>query len=98
MMLTERQRELKEAIFEIAERMIACGNGNPTDTLAACALVGAAFAEHLKDGRKVFEAFVKATFDRFEQLATPTICPSCKRDFPPGGTCKMGGCPMGGDF
>lgn len=26
------------------------------------------------------------------------ICPSCKRKFDNGGTCHMGGCPMGGDF
>lgn len=25
-------------------------------------------------------------------------CPSCKRNFPDGGTCPRGGCPMGGDI
>lgn len=25
-------------------------------------------------------------------------CPACGRDFPNGGTCIKGGCPMGGDF
>lgn len=30
-------------------------------------------------------------------IPQPDICPCCKRDFPNGATCHMGGCPMGGD-
>ena len=26
------------------------------------------------------------------------VCPHCKLLFPNGGTCALGGCPMGGDF
>lgn len=26
------------------------------------------------------------------------ICPHCKKEWREGGTCGMGGCPMGGDF
>lgn len=32
-----------------------------------------------------------------DQPSQQRICPICRRDFPNGGTCRIGGCPMGGD-
>lgn len=35
--------------------------------------------------------------NRARPVATD-VCPSCRLVFPNGGTCRFGGCPMGGDF
>jgi hypothetical protein len=48
--------------------------------------------------REILEAAARA---RWQPEIAPSglqICPHCHKEWHEGGTCGMGGCPMGGDF
>jgi hypothetical protein len=71
--------------------------GDFLETVDWCLRAGTLTASAIDAGR----AHKRRQLTKYLQTAPPpasNICPSCKRDFPNGGTCIRGGCPMGGDL
>jgi hypothetical protein len=80
---------LRDGLVEFATVALAAFDdyrGIDTDSLADAAL------------RQWVERELAEAEARLARAIGPRKCPSCKREFKNGDTCRMGGCPMGGDF